>query len=201
MEKNTKQFNMHEALSVILRWGWLVILTTVVGYFSMKTYTDKHTVFTYETKTQLILTKSEDNNILTSVADLLQTESYTAAVNKELTDGLAISTGAVSFGHSEGSEIFSLTMTGTDKEHMAKELNTSTDVLMTMMKKYWPGTKVSVVSKAETPTSPTGPDTSASKKIGAIIGIGVGLLISIVLELLRRERNEMKEKEVKTEEA
>ncbi len=83
----------------------------------------------------------------------------------------------------DGTEIFSVNIQNADPEVACKLVNTFADVAPQIIMDYVEGSSVKVVDYAKVPTAPSSPNTTKNTAIGILIGLVLGIGISLIMEL------------------
>ncbi|MFY8331094.1 YveK family protein [Vagococcus carniphilus] len=86
----------------------------------------------------------------------------------------------------QNSQMFSIVVTSEDPQEAAMVANVVADIFKKEAKEYTDADKVSVISKAETPISPVSPNKQINLAIGGILGLIVGIGLSLLSQLFNR---------------
>ncbi|MFC6348363.1 YveK family protein [Vagococcus carniphilus] len=84
------------------------------------------------------------------------------------------------------SQMFSIVVTSENPEEAATVANVVSDIFKKEAKEYTDADKVSVISKAETPTSPVSPNKKINLAIGGVLGLIIGIGLSLLSQLFNR---------------
>lgn len=86
----------------------------------------------------------------------------------------------------QNSQMFSVVVTSENPEEAAKVANVVSDIFKKEAKEYTDADKVSVISKAEVPTAPVSPNKKINLAIGGILGLIIGIGLSLLSQLFNR---------------
>ena len=84
------------------------------------------------------------------------------------------------------SQMFSIVVTSENPEEAATVANVVADIFKKEAKEYTDADKVSVISKADIPTIPVSPNKKINLAIGGILGLIVGIGLSLLSQLFNR---------------
>lgn len=92
----------------------------------------------------------------------------------------------ISVEQTQNSQMFSVVATSENPEEAAMVANTVSDIFKKEAKEYTDADKVSVISKAEVPTVPVSPNKKVNLAIGGILGLIIGIGLSLLSQLFNR---------------
>ncbi|MFW7433960.1 YveK family protein [Vagococcus carniphilus] len=84
------------------------------------------------------------------------------------------------------SQMFSIVITSEDPQEAATVANVVSEIFKKEAKEYTDADKVSVISKADVPTSPVSPNKTINLGIGGVIGLIFGIGLSLLSQLFNR---------------
>lgn len=84
------------------------------------------------------------------------------------------------------SQMFSIVVTSEDPQEAATVANVVSEIFKKEAKEYTDADKVSVISKADLPTSPVSPNKKVNLAIGGILGLIIGIGLSLLSQLFNR---------------
>lgn len=86
----------------------------------------------------------------------------------------------------QNSQMFSIVVTSEDPQEAATVANVVSDIFKKEAKEYTDADKVSVISKADVPTEPVSPNKAINLAIGGILGLIIGIGLSLLSQLFNR---------------
>lgn len=92
----------------------------------------------------------------------------------------------ISVEQTQNSQMFSIVVVSEDPKEAATVANVVADIFKKEAKEYTDAEKVSVISQAEEPLNPVSPNKRINMTIGAILGLVVGIGLSLLSQLFNR---------------
>lgn len=159
----------------------------------------------YSATSQLIATsQSKDNTnantdsinsnlmMINTYKDFIKGRVVTETAREELEKEIGFKGSAdtiknmITVEQTQQSQMFSIVVTSENPEEAATVANVVSEIFKKEAKEYTDADKVSVISKAETPTSPVSPNKKINLAVGGILGLIIGIGLSLLSQLFNR---------------
>lgn len=208
---NSIELNLRELFAVVVRKLWLIVLSAVLVGALAFVYTAKFVTPLYQTSVSLYVNNTiygekdgiTSNDLTTSqklvstYMQVIKSASFLEKVSEEVDNKLTpleISE-SLTTKSMNGTEIFSVTISGADPELVAQIANTIAKLAPVEVPKIADGSSARVIDYAKVPTSPYSPSYAKNITLGACIGamlVIVVLVIQVLMDLHIKGEDDLK---------